>query len=139
MNRLLIILIALFLLVPFAHAEQNLSVVEIRPDYDRYRLSTFKVRLYPETYLEIWLDFGVEGGEYDPNAHRRIRITDRDISYNGANLFRDDQDGNMPGLPAGYVATPATKILQEVNAGTFDGQGSLSNYLEIIVKTIFGF
>ena len=138
MKRFLIVIVALLLFVPFAHAEQPLAEVEVRPDLDRYQLSAMKLRLYPVTYIEIWLDFAEEGGGYDIAEHRKITITNRDISYNLESMYRDDAQGNMPGLPPDYVANPATKILQEMNLGTFDGQGSLDNYLEVIVKTIFG-
>ena len=136
MKRLMLILILIVMGQASAFAVTQLSSTEVQPDFDRFRITTLRISTVPELTVEIWAKFGYDDGGFVDVASRYVIISNRDIGYNGENIYRDDQDGMMLDLPAAYQENPATKNIQEIDAGTFGGQSGLVLYLEAIVKTL---
>lgn len=144
MKRLLIPMVCFFMLVPaISYGDLALNTPIVRQDYDTFRLARFQVHLYQDNApihwveLRVYLGYEVEGAFVLGEA-RRIAITNSTIHYHRGILHRDDGDGLMLALPTAYQLNPATKILTEINGGTFGGAASLQAYLEAIIRTLAG-
>ena len=134
MRKLIIAMFVLLLVVP-AYAETMLTTPEVRPSIDRFTVERFTIQTdLPRVIIRLRL--GYEGFTFV--REEIISITNADIMRGSKMVYKDDLDGMMLELPAGYKETPATKIVTEINCGDFGGQATLKEYVEVIVKTILG-
>ena len=134
MKRFLLVIVMLMLTVP-AYGETLLTTPEVRPSIDRYQIERFTIQTdLPR--LIIRLRMGYEG--FTLVREELISITNADIMRGNKMVYKDDLDGMMMDLPSAYQENPATKIIQEINGGTFGTCDTMKDYLELITKTILG-
>jgi len=129
------ILFSMLILVPSLALADLATTTIVEPDITLMRIEKFVIHTdTPRLVVDLQLG-------YDNAGFRRIRtesisITNKDIMRDRTNIYSDDINDMMLDLPVAYQLNPATKILQEINAGTFGGQPTLKEYIEIIVKTL---
>lgn len=136
MKRIIILSMMLFMVVAVpAYGETLLTTPEIRPSIDRFQIERFTIQTdLPRLIIRVQL--GYEG--FTRVREEMVSITNADIMRNDKMVYRDDTDGMMMDLPAAYQENPATKIVQEINGGTFGGQATLKEYIEQIIKVLAG-
>ena len=138
MKRILLILLSIGLMAGPVYAETLLTTPEVIPDFDRFRINKVEIDLSaPE--IHFYCQFGHQvDGVFRVLRNDKVRISNGSI-FRGRTMFMQvDMDDMMLGLPEAYQFEPATVVLTEINSGSFGGQDTLKEYLELIVKTILG-
>ena len=138
MKKLFLILVLLLLPVT-SYADTALTTTEVVPDITYFRIDEFKLVTGDNPTVNIQLEFGEKPAlTFHLLRVESVTITNTSI-YRGLEPFLvDDADGNMLSLPAAYQAEPATKIISEINNGTFGGEATGKEYIELIIKTLLG-
>jgi len=133
-----LIILMCMLLPAVAAADQLLTTPIERYDLDRYRVQEFVINpVVPIVRLKFELGY-LKGELFVADTREIISISDTEIYRDQTLILKDDGSGMMLSLPAAYQENPCTKIIQEINGGTFGGQATVRGYLEVITKTIFG-
>jgi len=135
MRYKLFLLIFLLTLPALAGADTIFTTPIVRDSLDRFRVETFTIKTsVPDLIFDM--EIGYDSGGFLVVKKELVRIGNRDIAVNGKNVYTDDNNDMMLDLPSAYQLNPASKILQEINDGTFGGQPTLKEYIEIIIKTL---
>ena len=137
----LVITLLLVLLPTVASAETLFTTPEVLPDIDRFRVEVFTIdAATPEIIIQM--EVGYAG--FNLIRTDEIGISNGDITRKKGRfgsrqqIYKDDINDEMLDLPVPYRLNPATKIITEVNSGTFGGQATMKEYVEVIVKTLLG-
>jgi hypothetical protein len=132
MMKIIRFLVLIAVLVPsLSFADMVLDTPEVRPDIDRFRIARFEITNRPGT-VQIYMnaEFGYESDGFIVARASTLLITNNQIVL--------DKKVITPELPPGYESTPATKVIQEINSGSFGGQATAQAYIELIFKTLLG-
>lgn len=137
MKKLSIIMLALAMALVFAlpaMADTSLGTSEVRPTIDTYKVTKLTLDA-GASIVTIDYALGYVSGTFQKVNGETVEISDRGITRGRRFIVKPAAFGT---LPADYQASPVTKVLAEINGGTFGGEANLLAYLEVILNSLTG-
>ena len=139
MKKVMFVLLILSLFAVPVMADMDIDTPITRPSIDRFRVLEFLVVNNTAPYISIRAELGyVDTATFISVRTEVVRISNLQITYGGTVVSSAGQDGFIPPLPAAYNINPANVVMGHINAGTFGGNATATEYLEQIVKVLAG-